>query len=379
MNVNSFVTHGVTPMDFYRLGAGMLVDPMQVEEAQTPPMGSPPENLPPPPPTPVCVEAVECPPHVQAALAQAREELKDPKVHAAAVSMAAEVQKALKEDKEYKKKCIARAKDARAAVAAAHIVGATPARIMEETEEQVEELAEDLTEMKTVDQSDEGAKAGRPKLDLSQFPEGAAVLCWDTETAGLGKPAICQLAYILVDRNRDVQTYDKIWKLPSGIFMNKDAQKIHGISMEQCKAGADATDELLKFWKLAQQVIDDGGVVLGHNIAFDVRAFNFTCEQWGLPNSLEHKHMIDTMKLSKPYSPLKTSNNRQKAFKNEELCELAESNMCSNPFADTRKLCCCADKHLWGRYPAWARLHSAMDDVHVTILNYRRGREEGWW
>jgi hypothetical protein len=224
--------------------------------------------------------------------------------------MAEEVSKAIEADKEYKAKCIARAKEARQAVASAHLVGATPRKVVEETEEELAGL-----------EKDEQPAAIRPNLDMATIGNEKPVLCWDTETAGLGKPGICQLAYVLVKTDGEVVCYDKVWKLPAGVFMSKDAQKIHGITTEKTRGGADPGAELLHFWNLAQQVLGEGGVVLGHNIHFDCRAFNFTASAWGLPNTLEHGHMLDTMRLSKQYSPLQTAKGYQKAFKNDELCK----------------------------------------------------------
>jgi hypothetical protein len=127
MYTDAFTVHNVTPMDFYRLGAGMIDVPMQVDEVT--PVGSPSENghtLPPPPPTPVCIDAEQA---IQKASAEI--DAKGPEYRAECVSLAEEVSKAIEADKEYKAKCIARAKEARQAVASAHLVGATPRRIME--------------------------------------------------------------------------------------------------------------------------------------------------------------------------------------------------------------------------------------------------------
>ena len=109
--------------------------------------------------------------------------------------------------------------------------------------------------------------------------------------------------------------------MPSGVYMSSAATKLHGITRKHTEQGAEPATELLSFWKLAQQVMAEGGVVLGHNIQFDCRAFNFTCAQWGLTNTLEHGHMLDTMRESKRFSPLTNIKGHQKAFKNDEVCE----------------------------------------------------------
>jgi DNA polymerase III subunit epsilon len=352
MYTDAFTVHNVTPMDFYRLGAGMIDVPMQVDEVT--PVGSPSENghtLPPPPPTPVCIDAEQA---IQKASAEI--DAKGPEYRAECVSLAEEVSKAIEADKEYKAKCIARAKEARQAVASAHLVGATPRRIMEETKEELDAVQRDLDAAQLTPRGNGKQHfVQRPELDMAMFT-GKAVLCWDTETAGLGKPGICQLAYVLVSADGAHSMYDKIWKLPDGVYMSRDATKIHGITTERAKSGVDPGNEIIAFWNLVQQVLAEGGVVVGHNIQFDCRAFNFTSEKWGLTHNLEHGHMLDTMKESKRYSTLTTVKGHRKAFKNEELY-----------------------KEFFGHFPAWARLHNAMDDVHVSTLNYQEGKRKEWW
>jgi DNA polymerase III epsilon subunit-like protein len=352
MYADAFTVHNVTPMDFYRLGAGMIGVPMQVDEVT--PVGSPSEKsniLPPPPPTPLCIEAEQA-----IATATAEIDAKGPDYRAKCVTMAEEVSKALEADKEYKAKCIARAKEARQAVASAHLVGAKPRRIVEETDEELEDVQGEMSAAQLTPRSNGKQHfVQRPELDMTMF-SGKTVLCWDTETAGLGKPAICQLAYVLVSADGTHSMYDKIWKMPDGVYMSKDATKIHGITADKCKLGASPGSELIAFWNLVQQVLAEGGVVVGHNIQFDCRAFNFTSEKWGLTHTLEHGHMLDTMKESKPHSTLTTVKGYRKAFKNDELY-----------------------RELFGSFPAWARLHNAMDDVHVSILNYQEGKRKGWW
>lgn len=78
--------------------------------------------MPPPPPTPVCIDRAE----------RADQD--------APLGSPTSTKSTNSTPIEYKKSCIARAKAARQAVASTHIVGATPRRIVEETSD---ELAED--------------------------------------------------------------------------------------------------------------------------------------------------------------------------------------------------------------------------------------------
>lgn len=181
------------------------------------------------------------------------------------------------------------------------------------------------------------------------------VLIWDTETAGLGNPGICQLSYMLVE-DGVVTERDTILKLPPGVRMSPDAVKIHKITVQASAAGADPGPELLAFWNLVNRVQSAGGAVVGHNIGFDCRAFSFSCQKLGLTQEMDPRHMVDTMTLSKPYSHLVNARGMPKQFKLSELYE-----------------------KLYGYPPSWAQLHNAAADVRVTALCFLAGRQQGWW
>lgn len=196
----------------------------------------------------------------------------------------------------------------------------------------------------------------RPELDPASFTR--PTLVWDTETAGLGKPGIVQLAYILYE-NGTVTEYDRILRLPPGVRIAKQAEAVHKITQARSDAGAPAEPELRAFHDLITRLMTctPRGVMVGHNISFDCRAFNFTASELGLDlTPLEAGDMLCTMTASSKHSPLKTTNGRRKPFRLSELYE-----------------------HLFGASPEWARLHNALDDVHVTALCYKKGSDRGWW
>lgn len=169
----------------------------------------------------------------------------------------------------------------------------------------------------------------RPEFDMYVFNSGSPVLCWDTETAGLGMPGICQLAYVMISEDGFAHMYDKVWKLPDGVYMSKGAAKIHGITADRSNQdGICPLEDLVKFYELVENVIKKGGVVVGHNVQFDCRAFNFTSKKWGLDKCVDKNLMMDTMLASKRYSRLTTVNGNQKAFKNDELCECRCARVC---------------------------------------------------
>ena len=199
-------------------------------------------------------------------------------------------------------------------------------------------------------------RSERPELDPASF--NRPTLVFDTETAGLGKPGICQLAYVLYE-NATVSEYNKILRLPAGVRIAKQAEAVHGITQARSDAGAPAEPELRAFRALVDRLLTSTprGVVLGHNVSFDCRAFNYSSAELGLDlTPLEAGDMLCTMSASSKHSPLKTVNNRRKQFRLSELYE-----------------------HLFGAPPDFARLHNALDDVHVTALCYRKGLDRGWW
>lgn len=235
------------------------------------------------------------------------------------------------------------------------------------------------------------------------------LLCWDTETAGIHQPGICQLAYVHIDNNGQVHKYDKIWRLPQGIIMSNKATEIHGITASRSRNGVPPDDEICRFIKLLNEVQRMNGAVIGHNVSFDCRALNFTSEKLGLTTRITHEKMIDTMKLTTRHSPLKTITGKRKPFKNDELCTRRHrtdasplpprlSCFTASLFLSLSQLTYITyithytlhtrthththtrtDFHLHGQPPSWARLHNALDDVHVTLMNYQKGLCTGWW
>jgi len=200
----------------------------------------------------------------------------------------------------------------------------------------------------------------RPPLSM---PVGhRPIIVFDTETVGLAPAIVCQMAWVLIENGRITTQADQILRLPRGVKVSSGAFKIHGISTQQCaRDGVDASAAIGEFCRLAQAVLLNRGSVVAHNGAFDVRAIAATRaahEMIDMGNDipLDGKDVFCTMRRSSKYSTLKTRNGRRKNFKNDELYI-----------------------HFYGSAPTWANLHSALDDVLVTALNYAKGCEAGWW
>ena len=131
--------------------------------------------------------------------------------------------------------------------------------------------------------------------------------------------------------------------------------QIHGITNERCDKGEDAIEALNKLYKAVESTVDNGGKILGHNIAFDIKAVMLTMSAHGM-QPIEINNTFCLMNNSTKHSPLVNKAGNRKAFRNDELYE-----------------------HLYKSKPKWARLHSAYDDVCVTALNYIGGLNKNWW
>lgn len=190
------------------------------------------------------------------------------------------------------------------------------------------------------------------KLPLDSSP----VLVFDTETTGLSPSIICQLAYVIIDDSGITEKVDQILRLPEGVTIQQQAVQIHGITNERChNEGVDARQALKEFANAVDRILSRSGKIIGHNVAFDVRAVAQTRAAHKMPPS-EIKETFCLMKKSYAHSPLKNRLNKKKQFRNDELYE-----------------------HLYKRKPDWARLHSAYDDVCVAALNYIGGLNNMWW
>ena len=200
----------------------------------------------------------------------------------------------------------------------------------------------------------------RPPLEM---PAGhRPIVCFDTETTGFSPAIVCQLAYVVVENGEVTTEYDQLLELPRGATIGRQAQSIHGISNRACaKRGVDAAAALETFARMCARILSEGGRLVAHNSRFDVRAIRDTRSAHNLIDyedneTLTFTDTFCTMVNSKQYSPLKDKAGRQKAFKNDEMFTF-----------------------LYGEPPKFARLHDALDDVHVTILCYVGGVNRGWW
>jgi DNA polymerase III epsilon subunit-like protein len=204
------------------------------------------------------------------------------------------------------------------------------------------------------------APEGMPRLEIPSYHP--PVLCFDTETTGLKPAIVCQLAFVLVEAGVVTKQYDHILRLPNGVKIHPQAQRVHGISEKDCASeGVDAREAIAAFLVLAANVLSRNGRVVAHHAKFDVRALRETKEAHGMLDCVESTTLSDsetfcTLQASRPHSTLTDKAGRKKAFSNAELYT-----------------------HFYGSAPSWAKLHNALDDVMVTTLNYAMGVVHGWW
>ena len=187
---------------------------------------------------------------------------------------------------------------------------------------------------------------GVPSLSLPA--EHPPVLVFDVETTGCSPVVVCQLACALAQKGT-VREGNWIFQLPPGARISYHAFSVHGISQKTCFLYGVAPKPILEYFLcLVHRVKAEGGFVVAHNKAGDVANVRRTAQIWQCPCDLEADAVFCTQQCSTPFSPLLNKKGNRKVFKNEELYE-----------------------YFYGTRPTWARLHNAMDDVRVTLLNFK--------
>lgn len=95
---------------------------------------------------------------------------------------------------------------------------------------------------------------------------GKKILFFDTETTGLHPGNICQLSYIIIDRD-NIRSSNYFFKVD---YVEPGAQRIHGFSVEkllQLSNNKSFKDQFL----LLKNDFDSADLLVGHNISFDLR------------------------------------------------------------------------------------------------------------
>ena len=186
------------------------------------------------------------------------------------------------------------------------------------------------------------------------------VLVFDTETTGLaGHDVAIQLAYSLDTGHEGVSETMKYLKLPRGVYISRRAASVHKITASiLINKAVDVEPVLQSFFDSCERVITSGGLVVAHNAAFDRRIIEQTASRHAVPLPKwwpEDRHFFCTMRSSSAFCTLLTDKGRKKQFKNDELY-----------------------KYFTGEFPK-LELHDALNDVRVTLSNYRQGECREMW
>ena len=191
--------------------------------------------------------------------------------------------------------------------------------------------------------------------------ERCAFAVFDTETTGLsGSDLVLQCALALFDHGgRMIQSYDRIWTLPSNVKISTRAYRVHKIGYKRIRAvGMTAAPQLRILQGQLRRLRERKVPIVAHNAAFDVRLLKQTADKHGVSDwDLEKHHVLCTMQRAKPHAHLvSTKTGKPKAPSNTELY-----------------------RHLYKKPPEFGALHDALTDVKVSAACYVGGRDRGWW
>jgi DNA polymerase III epsilon subunit-like protein len=196
------------------------------------------------------------------------------------------------------------------------------------------------------------------------------ILVFDTETTGLPItknppvisthqwPYIVQLSYILYDTTHNIvlDYSDNIIKLPEGISVTKESEKIHKISDEMCKTkGIELKRELVEFNKVLKQA----DLAIGHNIAFDRRMIIVECIRHKI-----HHNFLRNNKKKPEFCTMKNS---------VDLCKIIATGRNGNEYFKYPKLME-LHNHLFNTIPSG--LHNSMVDVLTCIRCYGKIKDD---
>ena len=188
------------------------------------------------------------------------------------------------------------------------------------------------------------------------------IVVFDVETDGGSPKQRCiEMGFVVLESVsfQEVHSFSKYWRLPPGRRINPYSQEKHGITLDTLsRFGVDPYEGLCEFLDWVDRAKASGvdARVVAHNAAFDAKTVQNMLEVCNIPRAFTKDECFCTMRASTPHAGLLDKKGKRKPPGNEELYRLFH-----------------------GSPPKWARLHSALDDARVTAMNYRTGRERGWW
>ena len=138
-------------------------------------------------------------------------------------------------------------------------------------------------------------------------------LIFDTETTGLPKnydapltdfdnwPRLVQLAWQIHDEKGGLVDVKNFIVKPENFVIPRGAEKIHGITTELAKTEGEPLEFVLQEFNKALQ---DAGVIVGHNIEFDLNIMGAEFLRKKMETPLFDKTMLDTKDVSTNYCAL---------------------------------------------------------------------------
>jgi DNA polymerase III alpha subunit (gram-positive type) len=192
--------------------------------------------------------------------------------------------------------------------------------------------------------------------------DSCAYCVFDTETSGTSNSdVVIQFALgLFAEDGRALQFYDRLWKLPPNVRINKRAYDVHKIGCARLnRDGMDAKAQMFIIARMLGKLKARGVRIVAHNSGFDIRMLKQTAAAHGVSNW---------------------------AFDKEEtFCTMAHARDCVKAISTkTGKLKMPSNlecyRHLHnGNHPQFGALHDAVADVKVTSAVYVGGRRRGWW
>ncbi len=139
------------------------------------------------------------------------------------------------------------------------------------------------------------------------------VLYLDTETTGLRPGNICQLSYVMQERDK-VTAKNFFFTVD---FVESGARAVHGFSVEALKklsGGKRFYERLVEI----ERDLNSASVVVAHNVSFDIMFLRAEFEKQGVDLPIANEFC--TMKRSTPICKLVRSSGGYKYPKLAELC-----------------------------------------------------------
>jgi DNA polymerase III epsilon subunit-like protein len=187
--------------------------------------------------------------------------------------------------------------------------------------------------------------------DIDKILDAPYIIVFDTETTGVLKTdEIVQLGYVVFSRRgKLLHSYEEVWRTTKQ--SHPEALRLHRLSSEVVQQSIKSAEtEIPLFMELVNRVKGQGGKIVAHNAAFDVRMLKQTGDAHKCALSIRPDDVFCTMKALKAVSV----DDRGPNVKLEQVYT-----------------------HLDG--PALVGYHTALVDSQATAFVYFKGLEKQWW